>query len=276
MSSPARLSRLLGDDGRCLDVAIDHGVFAEPAFLPGIEDMERAVETVVRAAPDAVQLGPGHAALLQSRAGRAKPALVLRVDVTNVYGTMLSPPPWCELVGDPLEEALRLDAAAVVVFLLEVPGHGDLHRRCVGNLVRIAPECRRFGMPLMVEPLAMKVSGGALAGDSDPARIGALVRQAVELGADVIKADPPADPRDLPRIVDLCGGRPLLVRGGGKASEEEILRRTHAVMQAGASGIVYGRNVIQHRDPAAMTRAFMAIVHDGASPEAAARLLAGG
>ncbi|MFM7737155.1 MAG: class I fructose-bisphosphate aldolase [Alphaproteobacteria bacterium] len=276
MSGAPRLSRLLGDDGRCLDVAIDHGVFAEPGFLPGIEDMERAVETVVRAAPDAVQLGPGHAGLLQSRPGRAKPALVLRVDVTNVYGATLSPPPWCELVGDPLEAALRLDAAAVVVFLLEVPGHGDLHRQCVANLVRLAPECRRFGMPLMVEPLAMKVAGGALAGDFDPARIGALVRQAVELGADVIKADPPSNPADLSRIVELCGGRPLLVRGGGKASEDEILRRTHAVMAAGASGIVYGRNVIQHRDPAAMTRAFMAIVHDGATPEAAARLLAGG
>ncbi len=276
MSAPARLSRLLGDDGRCLDVAIDHGVFAEPGFLPGIENMAKAVETVVRAAPDAVQLGPGHADLLQSRPGRSKPALVLRVDVTNVYGAVLSPPPWCELVGDPLEEALRLDAAAVVVFLVEVPGHADLHRACVANLVRLAPECRRFGMPLMVEPLAMKLAGGALAGDFDPARIGALVRQAVELGADVIKADPPADPADLPRIVELCGGRPLLVRGGGKAAEDEILRRTHAVMAAGASGIVYGRNVIQHRDPAGITRAFMAIVHDGATPEAAARLLAGG
>jgi DhnA family fructose-bisphosphate aldolase class Ia len=40
-------------------------------------------------------------------------------------------------------------------------------------------------------------------------------------------------------------------------------------MQQGASGIVYGRNVIQHRDPAAMTRALMAVVHDGATPQAA-------
>jgi len=276
VSVAPRLSRLLGDDGRCLDVAIDHGVFAEPGFLPGIEDMATAVETVVRAAPDAVQLGPGHAGLLQSRPGRSKPALVLRVDVTNVYGAVLSPPPWCELVGVPLEEAVRLDAAAVVAFLVEVPGHADLHRACIANLVRLAPECRRLGMPLMVEPLAMRVAGSALVGDFDPARIGALVRQAVELGADVIKADPPADPADLPRIVDLCGGRPLLVRGGGKAPEEEILRRTHAVMAAGASGIVYGRNVIQHRDPAGITRAFMAIVHEGATPEAAARLVAAG
>ena len=65
------------------------------------------------------------------------------------------------------------------------------------------------------------------------------------------------------------------MRGGGKASEDEILRRTHAVMRAGAAGIVYGRNIIQHRDPAGMTRAFMQIVHGGASPEAAAQVIAG-
>jgi hypothetical protein len=44
-------------------------------------------------------------------------------------------------------------------------------------------------------------------------------------------------------------------------------------MLQGASGIVYGRNVIQHEHPLAMTNAFMAIVHGGATPdEAMARL----
>ncbi len=39
---------------------------------------------------------------------------------------------------------------------------------------------------------------------------------------------------------------PVLVRGGGRASDEEILRRTYEVMRQGAAGIVYGRNVMQH------------------------------
>jgi DhnA family fructose-bisphosphate aldolase class Ia len=61
----------------------------------------------------------------------------------------------------------------------------------------------------------------------------------------------------------------VLVRGGGRAPDEEILRRTEAVLQQGAAGIVYGRNVVQHDDPAGMTRALMAIVHEGASSEKA-------
>jgi fructose-bisphosphate aldolase, class I len=67
----------------------------------------------------------------------------------------------------------------------------------------------------------------------------------------------------------------VLVRGGGRAGDEEVMRRTQAVMEAGAAGIVYGRNVIQHDRPREMTRALMAIVHDGASAEQALAMVGG-
>jgi DhnA family fructose-bisphosphate aldolase class Ia len=44
-------------------------------------------------------------------------------------------------------------------------------------------------------------------------------------------------------------------------------------MQQGASGIVYGRNIIQHEKPVQMTQALMAIVHEGASIEKALKIL---
>ena len=100
-----------------------------------------------------------------------------------------------------------------------------------------------------------------------------LVRQAVELGADVIKADPTDDLGDYARVIEIAGDIPVLVRGGGRASDEAILRRTEKVMAQGAAGIVYGRNVIQHADPAAMTRSLMAVVHDGVSAAQALDLL---
>ena len=46
-------------------------------------------------------------------------------------------------------------------------------------------------------------------------------------------------------------------------------------MGAGAAGIVYGRNVIQHDRPSAMTRALMSVVHDGVAADAALASLGG-
>jgi len=265
-----RLGRLLAADGRCFDVAIDHGLFNEPSFLGGIEDMERAVRAVVAAGPDAIQLAPGQAPLLVDAPGRPKPALVLRADVTNVYGKVLPRHPFVRLLADAVERALRLDAACVVANLFLIADHPAVHEQCVDNVGRLRANCERYGMPLMVEPIAMRpIASGGLGVDGDPAHVVPLVRQAVELGADVIKADPTDDVADFARVVTVAGARPVLVRGGGKADEADILRRTHALMQTGARGIVYGRNVIQHPSPTAMTRAFMAIVHDGATPEAA-------
>lgn len=58
---------------------------------------------------------------------------------------------------------------------------------------------------------------------------------------------------------------PVLVRGGGRVDDRTLLERTAAVLAQGARGIVYGRNVIQHRDPAGITRALMDMLHRGAS-----------
>jgi DhnA family fructose-bisphosphate aldolase class Ia len=66
----------------------------------------------------------------------------------------------------------------------------------------------------------------------------------------------------------------VLVRGGGRVSDEEILKRTQALLQQGAAGIVYGRNVIQHPNPSGITKALMAVVHDGTAPEEAIKFLA--
>jgi fructose-bisphosphate aldolase, class I len=45
------------------------------------------------------------------------------------------------------------------------------------------------------------------------------------------------------------------------------------VLEQGAAGIVYGRNIIQHRDPAGLTRALMAMLHEGATAESARYLV---
>ncbi len=275
MGVQARLNRLMASDGKCFDVAIDHGFFGEGAFLPGIEDIARAVDTVVSAAPDAVQLTIGNARYLQSKPGKHKPSLVLRTDIANVYGSSLPSTLFSEMIDSPVEQALRLDAACVVVNLFMLPGQPEVHRACIKNILKLKPECERAGMPLMIEPLVMQPnsSKGGYMVDGDLEKIVPLVRQAVELGADVIKADPCDDASQYHQVTRIAGSIPVLVRGGGRAPDQEILERTFEVMQQGAMGIVYGRNVVQHANPAGMTKALMAIVHDGTNPKQAAKYL---
>ncbi len=275
MNNTARFNRLFAADGHCFDVAIDHGFFGERGFLGSIENMKSVVKALVEANPDAIQLTIGQAALLQSIPGKTKPSLVLRTDVANVYHSKLPNVLFSQIINDAVEQALRLDAACVVVNLLMLPEQPDVLRQCIANICTLKPQCERYGMPLMIEPLVMKdnAKAGGYMVDGDLDKILPLVRQAVELGADIIKADPCDDVSQYHQVIEIAGDVPVLVRGGGKAPEAEIMQRTYDLMQQGAKGIVYGRNVIQHPKPAAITRAFMAVVHDGATPEQALKYL---
>jgi class I fructose-bisphosphate aldolase len=272
----ARLHRLFNaKSNRCFDVAIDHGFFNEFGFLAGIEDIGQAIATLVAAGPEAIQLTVGQAPVLQALPGRQKPSLVLRTDVANVYGAALPRTLFSRMIETPVEQALRLDATCVVVNLFHIPDQPEVADQCIQNILKIKPECDRFGLPLMIEPLVFQANekAGGYMVDGDVRKILPLVRQAVELGADIVKADPTDDVALYHQVIRIAGRIPVLVRGGGKAPDAEILQRTEALIQQGAAGIVYGRNVIQHANPTGMVRALMAIVHEGATAGQAAKFL---
>ena len=266
----SRLNRLFNaESGNCFDVAIDHGFFNEFTFLNGIENIEESVNVLIDANPDAIQLTVGQAKYLQSVPGKTKPALVLRTDLANVYGPELPEVLYSRMIEEPVLQALRLDAACVVVNLFRIPGAPEVTDHCIQNILKLKVMCDHYSMPLMIEPLVFRPNNqaGGYMVDGNFKLIKPLVRQAVELGADLIKADPTDDVEEYHKIVEIAGATPILVRGGGRAPDDEILDRTYRLMQQGVKGIVYGRNVVQHDNPGGMTRALMAIVHQNARPE---------
>lgn len=271
-----RLNRLFNTkSNRCFDVAVDHGFFNQPGFLQGIESMPQVIETLVNAAPDAIQLTVGQAKHLQEVRGRLKPSLVLRTDVANIYGKELPSSRFSLIIEETMLQAVRLDAACVCINLFQIPGAPEVHEQCVENILKLKPQADYYGMPMMIEPLVFQpnAEAGGYMVNGDLTEISHLVRQAVELGADIIKADPTDDVSLYHKVVETAGGIPVLVRGGGRVSDREILERTQGLLQQGAAGIVYGRNVIQHPNPRGITQALMAMVHDDASIESALEMI---
>ncbi|RIX82305.1 class I fructose-bisphosphate aldolase [Acidovorax cavernicola] len=267
----ARLNRLL-HNGRCLDIALDHGVCNEPTFLDGLEDMPGVIDKLVAAKPDAIQLNYGQSDLLQNRPGRERPALVMRLDMGNPYNATRHRVMWALLQNqdDPVLPAVQMDAACVVVNLFMLPDEPDLFRQCVQNIARVRADCDRYGMPLMIEPLVMQAptANSRYSVDGDAEKIVTLTRLAREMGADIVKADPTTDPTDFHRVVQ-AARCPVLVRGGGREDLQQVFARSRVLMDQGAVGMVYGRNVYQHANPSAVVSALMAMIHNDASAEAA-------
>ncbi len=267
-----RLNRLFNTSGKCLDVAVDHGAFNEYSFLDGLENMPKVIGQLVEAGPDAIQMNIGQSDVLQQIKGKNKPALVMRVGVGNPY----NPTPHAVMYNilqdenNPILGALQMDAACVITNLLLLPGEPDLHRQTVRNIGLLRTECDKYGMPLMIEPLVMKTNDarGGYQSDGTKELMVPLVRQARELGADVIKADPTDDPEDYHAIIEVARC-PVLVRGGGKADLKTVFEKSYAFLQQGANGLVYGRNIYQHPNPVLVTKALMVMIHTNATPEEA-------
>jgi DhnA family fructose-bisphosphate aldolase class Ia len=256
-SAPAGLARRMGrlfggEGGISIVVAMDHGIVGVPA---GFADARALIASIVAARPDGILLNAGQARRTADLlARRDSPALVLALDHVLHRENRGGGPSVTHVPQIAIEEAVRLGADAVKTML----NMGQPDRRAfaenVSALARFAEDCRRWEMPLMIEPYLW---GEAVPADpvaraemnADGARI------AVELGADILKVEVGADPERFRTLV-AASPVPVVVLGGPKrATQRETLADIVAAAEAGAVGLTIGRNVWQHPDPVKMTRA---------------------
>ena len=268
----ARLRRLLHPkSGRSFVVALDHGFFAVAGDLTAIEDLAAVLDAVTSVGPDGVLMSAGQARLLTGVEGRPLPALTMRGDVTNLY---LSPDrAESDLVDEAALRAVRLDAAALLINLLDADDDPAVRQACLRNVFAAKAACEHLGLALMVEPIPFERRDGRYHDVADEERLVPLVRQAVEAGADIVKAGILPDERAMRRAVRVCGDVPYLARGGSKGDDGEVLALTRHLLDCGAAGVVFGRNIFQHERPIAMAAALKALIHDDASTALAAAAL---
>ena len=252
-----RMNRIFKEDGRAVMVAINHGLGMGP--IQGIEHMGEILDKIIPQHPDSLTIHKGIAVRYQDHFA-GKTALVLKTsNITRHFG------PFEIMVGE-AEEAAKLGADAIAVGLSLCD---DLEKESIMNAAAMIREAEKFGIPTV----AHSYPNGNLIPSSERysvKNVGYATRVALELGIDIIKTFWTGDAKTFEEIVKLGSPAKVVISGGPRCDTlRDCFEMTYQGMQAGASGITYGRNIWQHEYPAAVTRGLVAIVHENASVDEA-------
>src|SRR5213076_2028440 len=135
----------------------------------------------------------------------------------------------------------------------------DLHQLKGGR-----EDCERYGMPLVIWAYPRGSAIDKKGGHMSFYAIDYAARLAMEMGADVVKLNlpkiDPAKDKDAPapynelqvteeeavrQVVESAGRSLVVLSGGSKIDDEQLLQQTRYILEAGGSGVIYGRNVWQ-------------------------------
>ncbi len=258
-----RLGRILDPkDNRAAVIAFDHGEHL--GLIPGIMNPGKVLEDLTRAGADAFLVGPGVARIYASVfAGRGAPGLILRLDWTNRWrdpSMMGSEEGRGRLIAS-VEDAARLGADAVLVYMFIGYQDPEAEARQVADVARVAQECDKLGVGCFIEPMPRGLRVGDNPYRAEYIAMGA--RMACEIGADVLKTDYSGDAESFREVI-AASFRPVLIAGGPKTStQREALDMVHGALKAGALGMFIGRNVFQAADPNRMMATLRCMIHDG-------------
>jgi len=256
-----RLSRLL-PDGRAVIFAFDHGVEHGPRDFPTQHiDPRIILSKVVEAGVDAIMMLPGMARITHD-VWANRTALIVKV--TSKTNLRPEAERLLQSVFGLVEDAVALGAEAVAATVYWGSPYED---QMLKQWFSIREAAERYGYPVLqlAYPRGPSIKDRY---DAEIVRYGA--RAAAESGADLIKTYFTGSKETFSQVVEAASGIPVLMSGGPKAPTPlDFLRQVDAVMKAGGRGVVVGRNIFQHPNPAGMVRAIRAIVHEGEEPEKA-------
>jgi DhnA family fructose-bisphosphate aldolase class Ia len=247
-------------DGKTVILPIDHGV-AIP--VPGLENPFPLIDAVSPYV-DGYVMNLGLA--MRAADSMAGKGICLR---TDVYNTRITGDGAGSINVYGAEEAEMVGANAVMNMLYPWSVSERINFQECADIIRSSMD---LDIPVILEALPYGL------GQTDKytvENVAFAARLAAELGADVVKVPYPSDakPGDFKRIVEQVW-IPVVILGGASMNDDAaLLKVTEDAMEAGAAGIAMGRNVWQHRSPAAIARSLNAIVHQDVSALEALALL---
>ncbi len=257
-----RWNHIFREDGKALIAAMDHaGVFG---MMEGLEKPGEVIRKISAGGADAILTTYGVVTRFAEEIGNM--GIVLRVDgggstLAQEHGPM-------QLLYD-VYDALRVGADAVGC--MGMPG-SKYESETLPYLSDLIAQCAEWNVPVMAEMLP-----GGFENPAEmwtPENIGHTCRIGAEMGADFIKTTYSGDVESFRAICEQVYV-PIVVLGGSKSKDpRDLLDGIHEAMQAGASGVAVGRNIWRYPEPDKMTAAIAAIIHEGATVDAALEYLA--
>jgi fructose-bisphosphate aldolase/2-amino-3,7-dideoxy-D-threo-hept-6-ulosonate synthase len=244
----ARLDRI-GTGGRYVVVPMDHGISL--GAIDGLRELESTIDAVTRGGADAVLTQKGLADRVHGNRNGA--GYLVHCNGSTAIG----PDPNDKRPTATVETALRAGADGLS-FHINVGSESE--PRQIEALAELTAEAERFGLPV----LAMAYARGPGVDEHDAETLGHAVRLAEELGADLVKTAYSGDSESFAHVTGATS-LPVLIAGGEPEGDRATLSAVRGAMDAGAAGVSIGRSVFQHDNPAAITRAVSAVVHEGRS-----------
>lgn len=257
MSAESRKLNILANDGRAVIVAMDHG--RTDGAVKGLEDPGRVLDIVLDAGADAVLTTIGVLKHYRDRLVGRVPVL-LRIDggPSSYREDWLSYTQWRRMIT--VNEAVALGASGVCVMAF-IGSKVELDTLEI--VTRTVVEAAGTNVPVVVEALPCRSE--RIPDPLDSHAMADAARLAFEHGADLIKTYYTGSVQGFRAVTTSCPV-PCLVAGGPRmASRRAALEAVKEAIEAGARGVVFGRNIWQDLDPGGMTRALVRIVHDTAS-----------
>lgn len=260
-----RMRRLIDPDTQSLLMfAFSHGT-SSPDLLEGYADPVPHMRAARAGGADCVLIAPGLINSLVPVLGESRDMGILaKVTSSASRGAV----PHQESMIATVEHCAELGADGVVAMLAFTP---DNEKELIAIAAQIGEACSRLGMPYLAEA-EFPSSYGAGSGEDVAATQGATylkrtARLCAELGADVIKSNWPGSAEGFAEIVESVQ-LPVVVAGGSRESDLDLLEKVSAAKSVGAAGCSVGRNIFQHENPEAITAALSAVVRGG-DPRAA-------
>jgi len=200
--------------------------------------------------------------------GEDAPRTVVRINWSASFYYPLNYRDGETIIANTVEEAVEAGADAIIcsLFLEEknAPRREAENVRLFSEIVR---QKEKLGIPLIGECYVVEHTEKTQ--DEVHEKVKRISRIMAELGADFIKTFFTGE--RFPEVIKNTPV-PVFTIGADKLNSDlDVLKKAHASVEAGARGIIFGRNIFMSKKPVELVKALNAVVNDGVSPEKAAK-----